>query len=103
MLIIHGLCIALFLVLGVVFSSGKGAFLIAGYNTASKAEKEQIDEKKLCNYMAKLMFALAACWAVVASGTAFHAKWLFFLGQGLFFAVITGGVIWLNTGNRLKK
>lgn len=30
---------------------GKGSFLIAGYNTASKEEKERYDEKKLCRVM----------------------------------------------------
>lgn len=31
---------------------GKGAWLIAGYNTASKTEKAKYDEKKLCRVMA---------------------------------------------------
>lgn len=30
---------------------GKGSFLIAGYNAASKKEKERYDEKKLCRVM----------------------------------------------------
>lgn len=38
----------LFLVLGVVLFLGKGAWLIAGYNTASKEQQEQYDKKKLC-------------------------------------------------------
>lgn len=36
----HLLVTALFLVLGVVFSRGKGTSLIAGYNTASPEEKQ---------------------------------------------------------------
>lgn len=39
---------ALFALLSGVLLSGRGGFLIAGYNTASKAEKEKYDEKKLC-------------------------------------------------------
>lgn len=31
--------------------SGKGSFLIAGYNTASKEEKEEYNQKKLSNIM----------------------------------------------------
>ena len=103
LLIMHGMCIALFLVLGFVFSRGKGTFLIAGYNTAPRAEKEKIDEKKLCQYMARLMFALAACWSVTASSEIFHATWLLWVGQGLFLAVTIGGIIYINTGGRLKK
>ena len=43
LLTIHLLIVALFVVLGLVFRKGKGAFLIAGYNTASKAKKDGID------------------------------------------------------------
>ena len=35
---------ALFVVLGIIFASGKGANLIAGYNTASREEKAQTNE-----------------------------------------------------------
>lgn len=40
--------IACLAVLSIVFLSGHGGKLIAGYNTASKEEKEQYDSKKLC-------------------------------------------------------
>lgn len=39
--------VALFAVLTAILLSGKGGFLIAGYNTASKKEKAKYDEKKL--------------------------------------------------------
>ena len=41
------LCAAISLLL----LSGHGSWLIAGYNTASKKEKEKYDEKKLCRVM----------------------------------------------------
>lgn len=37
---------------------GKGSWLIAGYNTASKKEKEKYDEKKLCRAVG--IYCLAA-------------------------------------------
>lgn len=37
----------LFLILTVVLLSGKGAWLVAGYNTASKEEREKYNAKKL--------------------------------------------------------
>lgn len=40
--------IILFLVMTVVLLSGRGGFLIAGYNTASREDKSRYDEKKLC-------------------------------------------------------
>ena len=59
LLAIHLVMIMVFVILGVIFLNGKGAFLIAGYNTTSKAEKQKTDEKKLCSFMGKMMFILA--------------------------------------------
>ncbi len=38
----------LFLVMSIFLFNGKGKWLISGYNTASKKEREKYDEKKLC-------------------------------------------------------
>lgn len=38
---------ALLLIMGIVILAGKGDMLIAGYNTASKAEREKVDINKL--------------------------------------------------------
>lgn len=46
-------------VLGIVFLCGKGAMLIAGYNTSSPEERAQMDEKQLCRFMGKFCFAMA--------------------------------------------
>lgn len=103
LLIIHGGVMLLFLVLGVVFSQGKGAFLIAGYNTSSKEEKAKYDEKALCRFMGKLMFAMAGCWMVIALSAVLDRVWLLLLGLGLYLVVLFGGVIYANTGNRFRK
>ena len=42
---------AIFLILGIVFLCGKGANLVAGYNTLSKEEKEKYDEKILTRWI----------------------------------------------------
>lgn len=38
----------IFALLSITLLTGRGAFLIAGYNTASKKEKSRYNEKKLC-------------------------------------------------------
>ena len=102
-LVIHLSVAALFVVLGIVFLHGKGANLISGYNTASVEEKMKTDEKKLCRFMGKLMFALAACWLVAASSEVFHTKALLGAGIVLFLVVIIVGLIYANTGHRFEK
>lgn len=93
---------ALFVLLGILFSRGKGAFLIAGYNTASAAEKARYNEKALCRFMGKLMFALAACQVIMGLGS-FVGMWLYWLGIALFLLSALGGVIYANTGGRFLK
>ena len=89
--------------LGILFALGKGAGLIAGYNTAPASEKAKYDQKKLCKAMAKLMFALAICQLVSASHALFHTNALIWIGQGLFLITIVAGLIYMNTGNRFQK
>lgn len=38
-------------ILAVVFSKGKGAGFIAGYNTMSESEKAEYDEVAMCKFM----------------------------------------------------
>ena len=101
--IVHCGVIILFLALGVLFLQGKGAFLIAGYNTAPKAAKAKYDEKALCRFMGKLMFALAGTWAPIALSALLNRMWLLWLGLGLFLVVCLGGVIYMNTGSRFRR
>ena len=104
MLLVFGLSTtALFIVLGIVFLCGKGAFLIAGYNPLPPEGKAEVDEAKLTKFMGKLMFALAACWLVVASSEVFRTMLLFWIGFGLFVITTIGGVVYANTGDRVQR
>ena len=103
LLFIHLAFALFFIVLGIVFLNGKGAFLIAGYNTASKGERARTDEKKLCTFMGKFMLVLAACWLVMAASEIFKTMVLFWLGLALFFIAVLAGIVYANTGDRFKK
>lgn len=93
----------LFIILGIVFSLGKGANLIAGYNTASKREKDQYDKSALCRFVGKLMFAVAGCWAIYVIGLFCASEKLIAFGIMLLLIVVVVGIIYANTGNRFKK
>ena len=103
MIIVHIFVLALFVVLGIIFAMGKGANLIAGYNTSSPEEKAKYDEKKLCKGMSKLMFAYALCWLVIASSEIFKKTSFLWAGIALFTVVTIVALIYMNTGNRYKK
>ena len=101
--LIHLAVIALFAGLGLLFSKGKGAFLIAGYNTMPREKKERYDKNALCRFMGKLMFALAACWVPVALGAVLDMDWLYGAGIAAYLLVIAAGVIHANTGGRFQR
>ena len=103
LLFFHLATMVLFIVLGIVFLCGKGAFLIAGYNPLPSEGKAKVDEAKLTKFMGKLMFALAACWLVVASSEVFQTMLLFWIGFGLFSITAIVGAVYANTGDRFRR
>ncbi|CAM4166546.1 hypothetical protein BAMA_18215 [Bacillus manliponensis] len=102
--IIGGLIVLiLFLLLGIVFSKGKGAFLIAGYNTLSGSEKEQYNETELCKFMGKMMYGFCFCILLLLLSDFLEIQMLFIVGIVLFIALIIFLIVYTNTGNRFKK
>lgn len=55
-----------FLLISLLLFTGKGAWLIAGYNTSSKKEKEKYDEKKLCSVMGTMCAIIAVLTGILA-------------------------------------
>ena len=103
LILIHSVVIAVFVLLGILFSLGKGTGLIAGYNTSSSYEKAKYDETALCRFMGRFMFVLAACWVLALLSAVLGKMALLWIGQALFLIIIIVGVIYANTGNRFKK
>ena len=58
--------VGIFAILSIVLLTGHGSGLIAGYNTASQAEKDRYDEKKLCRVIGSGMLFITALIAVMA-------------------------------------
>ncbi|WP_421616750.1 DUF3784 domain-containing protein [Brevibacillus sp. TJ4] len=48
-----------FLILAIFLSKGKGASLLAGYNTMSDNKKAEYDEVALCKFMGKIMYGIS--------------------------------------------
>ena len=103
MMTFHGIFALLFVVLGIVLFCGKGSFLIAGYNTASPEEKAEYDEKALCRAVGIMMFACAVCFGLLMVSDILKSLALMWVGIVSFFIVIVGGVIYMNTSNKVKR
>jgi small-conductance mechanosensitive channel len=93
-------------VLGAVIRFKKAAFLIAGYNTSSKAQKEKYDKDALCKFVGNLLFVLSAILFVMMALIYFGLDrfgLVFGAGFTLFVLTVICAVIYMNTGNRFKK
>lgn len=94
---------AMLLVLGLILINGKGAFLIAGYNTMSKEEKSKYNQTALCKFMGKIMFCLAGSCSLWILCGVLAMDILFFIGLFIFFAILIFAVVYSNTKNRFKN
>ncbi|WP_369902054.1 DUF3784 domain-containing protein [Bacillus manliponensis] len=95
--------LGLFLLLAIVFSKGKGAFLIAGYNTLPDSKKEQYNEIELCKFMGKMMYGFCFCILLLLLSDLLELNILFIVGMVLFIALTIFLIVYANTGNRFKK
>jgi len=91
-----------FIVLGVFLLNGKGAFLIAGYNTLSDRDKAKYDTKALCRAVGWLLISMAVLGLLFPLASVFESSWLFLVTFIPFMALPFGFAIYANTGNRFR-
>lgn len=102
-LVICIVCVVAFVLLGLLFLSGRGWQLIAGYNTMPREERERYDTRALCRFMGKLMLYIAACIAMLGADTLWPGQgWASACRIWLPIGVI-GALIYANTGGRFLK
>lgn len=94
--------VLLFFTMSIIFLQGKGAVLIAGYNTTSAEEKTKYDEAALCKATGKLMLGITFSMLLIFMGELLQLAGLIVAGISLMIAIILGGVIYMNTGNRYE-
>lgn len=102
-MIIGILMVCLFILIGVMLSFGKWSFLIAGFNTMSKEEKETYDVMSLCKFMGKIMFMIAFSLALFMLSDVLMMDILLNIGISIVIITVIFAVIYSNTGNRFKK
>lgn len=97
------LVIISFLLLSLVLLQGKGAWLLAGYNTMPIEEKEKYDETALCKFTGKLMLSIVFSMLFMMYDAVFEVGWGFPIGTALMMGIIIGSLVYMNTGDRFKK
>ena len=79
--------------------------LIAGYNTASREEKAKYSEEKLTRYIGNILItsSLVLILGGLLSALESVPDYPAVISWVLFALIITGGLIYINTGDRVKK
>lgn len=88
-----------FIIYAIALSKGKGASLLAGYNTMSAEKKAQYDEMAICKFMSKIMYGLSFSIFLWALSDLLDVQMLFVIGLVLFFGFLIFALVYLNTGN----
>lgn len=99
-MIIQIFVIILFITVGIIFSMGRGEFLIPGYNALSQEEKEKLDTVALCKFLGKVMFALAFLISFFPLSEILQIKALYYIGLAL---NLIGIIFILNYLNKRRK
>ncbi|MPQ45366.1 DUF3784 domain-containing protein [Clostridium tarantellae] len=97
------LIVCLFIFIGIMLSLGKWSFLIAGFNTMSKEEKQKYDVISLCKFMGKFMFVIAFSISLFILSDIFMMNMLFNIGVAIIIGSTIFTVIYVNTGNRFES
>ncbi|MGO4948451.1 DUF3784 domain-containing protein [Blautia sp. Sow4_E7] len=90
----------IFAVLSIVLLSGHGSWVISGYNTASKEEKEKYDEKKLCRTMGIGMFIIAVLILIMGLFENFLPAFFVYIALGI---ILVDVVVIIILGNTLCR
>ena len=91
------------IIIGIVLCCGKGAFLIAGYNTESPEEKAKYNEKALCRAVGVLVLVIVGSVELLMLGLVLDTIALVW-GSGILFIVSTVfGLVYINKSQRFKR
>ena len=91
---------AIMAIMGIIVLIGKGDNLIAGYNTASKEEREKYNIKRLRGLIGGLLVVMAPMIVLMLREETFTATWSF---VGLTFILTIIVVVLANTWAKKKK
>jgi len=100
--IVTGAIAVPFIVMGIFLLNGKGAFLIAGYNTMGDDKRATYDEKALCRAVGILLLSMAGFGMLFPLAMYLEVQWLFWVAFIPFMVLPFGFAIYANTGNRFR-
>lgn len=91
------------IIFGLVLCAGRGADLIAGYNTAPAAERAKWNEKALCRATGIFLLLMVGCIELSCLGAVLGVEPLTWGGMFLMVPLTVGGLLYINKSKRFKR
>lgn len=102
-LVIVGVVAMIFIVLAIGMLRGKGAWLIAGYNTADKTEREKYDSVALCKFIGKILLPIGILLPSIAIGGIYEITWLPIAYFVFVVAMAVFAIVYVNVKRSFRK
>jgi len=93
----------IFLIMSIFLLTGRGSFLVAGYNTMSKADKEKYNTKALCKFVGAILLPFAILTPLISAAAIFGISWFAYAYIAAVAALVIFAAVYANTNNRFKK
>ena len=94
---------AVVVVISAELLSGRGAGVIAGFNTLPAEEKEKYDRAALCRFIGAVMLPIGLLFPCIAVGPMYGLWQLPVAFAAVTVGVVVFAVVYCNTGDRFKK
>ena len=91
------------IIMSLFLLNGKGAFLVAGYNTMSKKKQAKYDEKALCRATGRFLLWMTCCVILLPFSIISGVTWMPYCAEGIIAVSVLVFMIYANTGNRFHK
>ncbi len=102
-LVIGFIVAAAFIIWGAVLCTGRGALLIAGYNTMSGDEKAKWDERRLCRSTGKMMIGSGIWVFCLVLLSFFDITWFVLATIPVFLLSVIAWVVYINKSPKFRR
>lgn len=102
LLVVTSVVGALLIILALFFFYGRGANLIAGYNTMSEAKKASVDTKKLTRFAGVLMLVIGVLTVLLGVFGISYGLWAPLIYGVVVILLTVVAIIYANTKQRFK-
>ena len=101
LLIGFGIIGMMLVALGIYLLTGRGWFLLAGYNTMSRGEKEKYDTEALCKFNGKIALSIGVLTFFMGIESIIH--WFVWVYVAIVIFLCIFAAVYCKTGNRFRK